>query len=70
MRVRHATMSRVDAKKRSVRAQERNEAKRAVRRQQIRGIEPERFVWLDEVGPLAMLLVPPCCRDAIAFGGM
>jgi transposase len=41
---------RVDPKKKSIRARERSEAKRAVWREQTRGIEPARFVWIDETG--------------------
>ena len=41
---------RVDPEKKSVRAQERNDAKRAVWREQTRGIDPGRFVWIDETG--------------------
>jgi transposase len=40
----------VDPKKKSIRARERSEAKRAVWREQTRGIEPARFVWIDETG--------------------
>jgi transposase len=40
----------MDAKKKSVRAQERSEAKRAEWRERIRGVDPSRFVSLDEVG--------------------
>jgi hypothetical protein len=38
----------VDPEKKSLRAQERSEAKRAVWREQTRGVEPDRFVWIDE----------------------
>jgi transposase len=41
---------RVDPKKKSVRARERNEAKRAAWREHTRGIDPGRFVWIDETG--------------------
>lgn len=41
---------RVDPKKKSVRAQERNDAKRAAWREQTRGVDPRRFVWIDETG--------------------
>jgi transposase len=41
---------RVDPEKKSVRARERNEAKRAAWREQTRGIDPGRFVWIDETG--------------------
>jgi transposase len=41
---------RVDPEKKSVRARERNEAKRAAWREQTRGIDPDRFVWIDETG--------------------
>jgi transposase len=41
---------RVDPKKKSVRARERNEAKRATWREQTRGVDPGRFVWIDETG--------------------
>jgi len=34
----------------SLRDQERNEAKRAVWRKQTRGVDLERFVWIDETG--------------------
>jgi transposase len=40
----------VDPEKKSVRARERNEAKRAAWREQTRGIDPGRFVWIDETG--------------------
>jgi transposase len=40
----------MDAKKKSIRAKERNEAKRAAWREQTRGVDPARYVWLDEVG--------------------
>ena len=40
----------MDAKKKSLRAQERDEAKRTAWRERIRGIDPGRFVWLDETG--------------------
>jgi transposase len=40
----------VDPEKKSLRAQERSEAKRAVWREQTRGVELDRFVWIDEVG--------------------
>jgi transposase len=36
--------------KKSVRAQERNEAKRAAWRDRTRGVDPRRFVWIDETG--------------------
>ena len=42
--------TRVDAKKKSLRARERSEAKRAAWRERTRGIDPGRFVWVDEVG--------------------
>jgi len=41
---------RVDAEKKSRRASERDEAKRAAWRERTRGIEPGRFVWVDETG--------------------
>jgi transposase len=41
---------RVDAKKKSLRAKERDERKRAVWREQTRDIDPDRFVWIDETG--------------------
>ena len=41
---------RVDPEKKSVRAQERDEAKRAAWRERTRGIDPDRFVWIDETG--------------------
>ncbi len=41
---------RVDPKKKSVRAQERHEAKRAAWHEQTRGVDPGRFVWIDETG--------------------
>jgi transposase len=40
----------VDPGKKSVRAQERNEAKRAAWHEQTRGVDPRRFVWIDETG--------------------
>jgi transposase len=40
----------MDAKKKSVRAQERSEAKRAEWRERTRGVDPARYVYLDEVG--------------------
>jgi transposase len=40
----------VDAEKKSLRAKERDEAKRAVWRERTRGIDPDRFVWIDETG--------------------
>lgn len=46
----HHPALRVDSKKKSVRAQERNEAKRAAWREQARGVDPRRFVWIDETG--------------------
>lgn len=42
--------TRVDAKKKSLRARERSEAKRTAWRDRTRGIDPRRFVWIDEVG--------------------
>ncbi len=42
--------TRVDTKKKSLRAKERNEAKRAAWRERTRGIDPARYVYLDEVG--------------------
>jgi transposase len=45
----HAAL-RVDPKKKSIRAQERNAAKRAAWHEQTRGIDPARFVWIDETG--------------------
>ena len=45
----HPTL-RVDPGKKSVRAQERNEAKRAAWRDRTRGVDPRRFVWIDETG--------------------
>ena len=56
VRVSHATMSRVITRhfgwtrKKSLRARERNEAKRAAWRERTRGIDPARFVWIDETG--------------------
>jgi len=41
---------RLDPKEKSIRAQERSDAKRALWREQTRGVEPERFVWIDETG--------------------
>jgi transposase len=41
---------RLDPEKKSIRARERNEAKRAAWREQTRGIDPGRFVWIDETG--------------------
>jgi len=41
---------RVDPKKKSLRAQERNDAKRSAWRERTRGIDPGRFVWIDETG--------------------
>jgi len=41
---------RVDPEKKSRRASERDEAKRAAWHEQTRGIEPGRFVWVDETG--------------------
>jgi transposase len=40
----------VDTKNKSLRATERNEAKRAAWREHTRGIDPGRFVWIDETG--------------------
>jgi transposase len=40
----------VDPEKKSLRAQERSEAKRATWRERTRGIDPGRFVWIDETG--------------------
>lgn len=40
----------MDAKKKSIRAKERDETKRAAWREQTRGIDPARFVWIDETG--------------------
>jgi len=40
----------VDPKKKSIRARERHEAKRATWREQARGVDPARFVWIDETG--------------------
>ncbi len=45
----HPTL-RVDPEKKSLRAQERSEAKRAAWREQAREIDPGRFVWIDETG--------------------
>lgn len=45
----HAAL-RLDPEKKSIRAQERSEAKRAIWREQTRGIDPGRFVWIDETG--------------------
>ena len=42
--------TRVDAKKKSLRAKERDEAKRAAWREQTRDVDPGRFVWIDETG--------------------
>lgn len=41
---------RVDPKKKSVRAQERHDATRAAWRERTRGVDPRRFVWIDETG--------------------
>jgi transposase len=41
---------RLDPEKKSRRASERSEAKRAAWRQRTRGIDPARFVWVDETG--------------------
>lgn len=41
---------RVDPEKKSLRARERNEAKRTAWREQTRAIDPARFVWIDETG--------------------
>jgi transposase len=41
---------RLDPEKKSRRASERNEAKRAAWRERTRGIDPARFVWVDETG--------------------
>jgi transposase len=41
---------RVDPEKKSRRASERNEATRAAWRERSRGIDPARFVWVDETG--------------------
>jgi transposase len=40
----------MDTEKKSLRAQERSEAKRAAWREQTRDIDPARFVWVDETG--------------------
>jgi transposase len=40
----------VDPEKKSRRASERSEARRAAWRERIRGIDPARFVWVDETG--------------------
>lgn len=40
----------MDSEKKSRRASERNEVKRTAWRSQIRGIDPARFVWVDETG--------------------
>jgi transposase len=40
----------MDAKKKSLRAKERDEVKRATWREDTRDIEPDRFVWIDETG--------------------
>jgi transposase len=40
----------VDPGKKSIRAQERSEAKRAVWREHTRGVDLDRFVWVDETG--------------------
>ena len=42
--------TRVDPEKKSLRAKERDEAKRAAWREHTRGIDPGRFVWIDETG--------------------
>src|SRR5215210_1162400 len=42
--------TRMDAEKKSIRAKERDEAKRAAWREQTRGVDPSRYVYLDEVG--------------------
>jgi transposase len=41
---------RLDAKKKSLRAKERDEAKRDVWRERTRDVDPGRFVWIDETG--------------------
>lgn len=41
---------RLDAKKKSLKATERDEAARAAWRERARGVEPRRFVWVDETG--------------------
>jgi transposase len=41
---------RVDPKKTSVRARERDAAKRTAWRERTRGVDPGRFVWIDETG--------------------
>jgi transposase len=41
---------RVDPEQKSIRARERNAAKRAAWREQTQGIDPRRFVWIDETG--------------------
>lgn len=41
---------RLDPEKKSIRARERSEAKRAAWREQTRGVALERFVWVDETG--------------------
>jgi transposase len=40
----------MDAKKKSLRAKERDQTKRAVWREQTRDVDPGRFVWIDETG--------------------
>lgn len=40
----------MDSKKKSIRAQERNESKRAAWHEQTRGVDPGRLVWIDETG--------------------
>lgn len=45
----HAAL-RVDPEKKSFRARERSEAKRAAWRERTRGVDPGRFVWIDETG--------------------
>src|SRR2546421_13061608 len=45
----HPTL-RVDPEKKSRRASERSEAKRAAWRERTRGVDPARFVWVDETG--------------------
>ena len=47
---RHHAPLRLDPEKKSRRASERDEAKRADWRAQTKGIEPDRFVWIDETG--------------------
>ncbi len=46
----HHPAPRLDAQKKSLSASERNEAARAAWRERTQGIDPARFVWVDETG--------------------